>query len=524
MRPSPFALAFGFGFFLGTVISAQPPAPPAPGVPGKLPNDVAGWVQLLVAPSVPTRVGAIDSLAGAGVNAPQVVAGLAGCLNDDNEAVRWHAARALGAMGADASAAVPALAAKLADNSALVRAYCAYAIGRTGEAGKQAVPALVKCATDSDRLVRTQAIKAIATIRPGPAVSVPLFVDLLRNAPPEDIPPVLHSLASLGAPAVDALTKALDYKEARYWVCLVLAEIGPAARAATAKVLECTADADPLVRREALLCLGHMAAGPEVVPAIVKALDDSEESVRYSAGVTLGLLGPTAKSAASTLKIRRNANDPLMKTVAAWALTRVEPDIDAHDTEALPLLIESIKHQNPRVRAAAAHALGELDGLIAPMARATPLAGLLGDADAQVRMAAIEALISIGPQAIPALTMALQPGPARGGAAEVLSQLGPEAKSALPALNAALGDPAADIRAEVLAAIGAIGPEAGAMVSALSTVLTNDPSPMVRHNAAVALGSINPLAGKPALQKAAKSDADDAVRNAAQKALDKLAQ
>jgi transcriptional/translational regulatory protein YebC/TACO1 len=65
----------------------------------------------------------------------------------------------------------------------------------------------------------------------------------------------------------------------------------------------------------------------------------------------------------------------------------------------------------------------------------------LGDESEDVREAAFEALVNIGPEAIPALTQALRENKdkdVRWAAATVMGEIGPEAAEAIPALTQAL--------------------------------------------------------------------------------------
>ena len=75
----------------------------------------------------------------------------------------------------------------------------------------------------------------------------------------------------------------------------------------------------------------------------------------------------------------------------------------------------------------------------------------------------------------------------------MLVDLGPKAQPALPALVAALADPDAHVRREVLFAMAAIGPEAAAAKDAILAVL-GDSDAHVATVAAYALGRIGPAA------------------------------
>jgi HEAT repeat protein len=131
----------------------------------------------------------------------------------------------------------------------------------------------------------------------------------------------------------------------------------------------------------------------------------------------------------------------------------------------------------------------------------------LGDADAAVRMKAIDALGRIGPdakQAAPALLPFLGDPSAemRGRAVVALGEIGPDAKESIPGLIKALGDTDASVRKCAVLALYGIGPESKDAVAALVKSL-EDTDLTVRMNAALALGRMGPGAkdAVPALVK-----------------------
>ena len=152
------------------------------------------------------------------------------------------------------------------------------------------------------------------------------------------------------------------------------------------------------------------------------------------------------------------------------------------------------------------------------------LSNILGDADADVRWAAVGALSRIGPaaaDAVPALIEALRDTTEVIGkaAAEALGRIGPAAVDGVPALIAALSDDNEAIRVAAVGALGRIGPAAADAVPALIEALSDD-NDAIRVAAAKALSRIGLAAGDavPALIEALR-DAHAGVRKAAAEAL-----
>ena len=436
---------------------------------------------------------------------------LFGALKSDNEPVRLRAIDALGLRGGRIPGAVPALIEQLDDSSPMVRAHAAHALGRIGRAAKPAAATLAKLIGDEDPRVRRAAARAYGRIRPGPEVSIPLFSKLLKESEPEVRVHVMAAIAEDGKAAVPALTKALDHKDAAYWACLLLADIGPdAAPAVPALVKLLNTDDRPEVRREAMLALAKIGPGAEpAVPALVNALDDHRRFIRGPAVYTLGSIGPKANVAEG--KLRRIVNDknfpPFIRTLSLWALAKINPDDKLLVRRVVPRLVLAMTAKNPRIRAAAVQALIDLKpdpAIVRPVIKKA-----MENADPEAIDDMLDALASLGTASVPNLIDALGEEEVRAEAATIIARIGPPAKAAVPALIEALGDENPKTRSEVLFALAAIGPDAAAAVPAITAAL-NDPDMNVRYGACYALGKIGPAAmpAKTHLQKGL-SNADE---------------
>ena len=157
-------------------------------------------------------------------------------------------------------------------------------------------------------------------------------------------------------------------------------------------------------------------------------------------------------------------------------------------------------------------------------AESAPYIENLGSTNENVRNAAFTIVEECGAAAVPALIEALKDDDAdvRSSAADVLGNIGAEAKAAVPALIEALKDDDADVRSSTAYALGNIGAEAKAAVPALVEALEDDDAD-VRSGAAYALGNIGAeaKAAVPALVEALKDDDAD-VRSSTAYALGKI--
>lgn len=133
---------------------------------------------------------------------------------------------------------------------------------------------------------------------------------------------------------------------------------------------------------------------------------------------------------------------------AIWAADAEEPSPEVGE------LIARLNDDSAEERVAAADALGSLGAPAAPAA--AELTQRLSDRDPWVRAAATQALVDIGPAAVPALVDLLESDPVvnRVRALNILRSMGRDAETAVPAIHRAADDPVervSDLAAEALA-------------------------------------------------------------------------
>ena len=115
-----------------------------------------------------------------------------------------------------------------------------------------------------------------------------------------------------GRPAGGAgLIAALDNEKAAYWACLVLRDMGPAAKEAVPALAAKLNDPQLDVRREAILALGAMedAATPAVEP-IAAALGN--EHTATAATYALGRIGQIPKQAEAVVRANVSSGDKVL--------------------------------------------------------------------------------------------------------------------------------------------------------------------------------------------------------------------
>jgi len=484
------------GIAVGPAYGQQ--ATPNSGVATAQAQVVDAQVKVLTEQTGAARLAAIDALADHGAASAPATEALAKLLADPDEATRIHAAKALGAIGPGAAGAVEALTSALDTATPKTKLYAIYALGRIGEKAQNAFPKVAEQLKSEDAQTRREAVKAFRQMKLPLETTVPVLLKVLESAKStEEVMPALHAMSEIGKPGVPRLVEAMQkFPTARFWICRILADIGPDADAAVPAVTEVLGDEKTDVRREAVLCLGHIGKpAASAAPQLVKLLGDKDAGIRAASIWALMMVGASPAETVAGVKPLVADADPMVRVVAAWSLAKSEPTNAEQMRASHELFVAALKDKNPRMRAAAARAIVDLKAGD-PAAREAMIE-VLGDGDPAVSAIVAGAMIEAGEQAVPRLVEGLKRKEVRGFAAQTLGHIGPKAKDAVPALSALVADEDAHVRAAVIAALGAIAPDDAEVTARVVAALED-------KNTDVRLAAIDTIARNKAAAPAAK--------------------
>lgn len=173
-----------------------------------------------------------------------------------------------------------------------------------------------------------------------------------------------------------------------------LETLGTDAAPEVPKLARCLEDSNLFVRWASARVIGKIGAKgvdlKKTVPLLARLLDDSDLDVELAAANALGLYGEAAKDAVPALARTVGGGDPERRVAAIRALQNIGTK-DAWP--AIPEITAELAHKDPRVRRAAAEALGPFGPNAKSATRALEKA--LNDIDPEVRKAAADALLAV---------------------------------------------------------------------------------------------------------------------------------
>jgi HEAT repeat protein len=292
---------------------------------------------------------------------------------------------------------------------------------------------------------------------------------------------VLGVIGSEAGEAVTVLIGALEDSDAqvRWRVLEALGSLGRKAEPAAVVLVQFFNDQDAQWRERVVQTVGQIGSRDDrVVLALAGALLDERPRWRTpSAGKILARLGLDAKRALPLLREARKHRDPELRAAVLLPLAAI-------DRESMSGIVAALDDEEAKVCEAAVAALKELGP------RAKPgLPALLERLRKRERPGeVVQILVTVGPEAVPALTKALKDLDVVVGrdVLQVLQLLGPQAKEALPALAETLRHP--QLGAAAAEAVAGIGSPAVPIL--LDAVKDRE----ARKNAFDALGRLGPAA------------------------------
>jgi HEAT repeat protein len=268
--------------------------------------------------------------------------------------------------------------------------------------------------------------------------------------------------------------------------------------------------------RERVLTIDAIAdlgqRGKAALPELLAATGDADPRPRWHAARALGLIGEDAISALPTLVALLADDDPLVVAQAANAIGLVRRDDDrptipeadaALYAAAVAPLAKACAHADPRARRAAARNLKIVHP--DPKALARVLCDMLDDVDPSAVLPAVETLAEMEDHSVPVLLEALAEPKSRYWATVAVSEIGPAAAAAVPALTKLAAEGELDERLQAILALAEIGPAAADAAPALVQALESN-EPLLRSAAAFALGRARVTAADDALARAAGGD------------------
>ncbi|MDA1273825.1 MAG: HEAT repeat domain-containing protein [Verrucomicrobia bacterium] len=435
-------------------------------------------------------------------------------LRNGSDHGRAAAATVLGRMRGQAEAAVPDLVNALEDTSAEVRLRAAWALGQIEIETGNVVAALIKALDDPVPKVREAAVEALGNLDGAASESVPAITKLVRATADLDAPASelkadvsydvnrLEREFRIGKVSGDTLRNAKE-SNARiasriasrdeairqrspvlYEAARALGRIGPGARDSAGILVKLLNSRErDGARGQAAEALGKIDPKPELaVPALVEALDDSDELVRRAAITALGTLGARARDAVPKLQaITEYPPTEWEHIKAAWAWARISQD----DRAPTGILIQVLETGSDSRRDEAARALGELGS---QASTAVPgLVRILSHETGLPPAVAIEALRKIGvatPESVEALNRIMREGRLSWSvtAAWTLAELTPSPEEALGVLTNALVERDAGMQQYAAMALSSLGEKGRPAIPDLRAAAKSTHNPFLREH------------------------------------------
>jgi HEAT repeat protein len=239
---------------------------------------------------------------------------------------------------------------------------------------------------------------------------------------------------------------------------------------------------------------------PEIIDALLKALDDPNWTIRERAALSLSRVEPATPEIAEAIRrVLAEDEDDIARYMASMSLGQLAQATP----EVVDTLIKALNDEHPQVCYGSAGSLGQLGvsspAVITALLRTIqePRPGHNFDI-AELHYSAAESLVKLShttPEVVYTLLKALaeynSDWPSPTSAAELLGQPGVMSSEVLSTLQAALQDDNANIRHQAALILVQLNQTPAEAIPILSSALQQDPSRFVRRDAARFLGQIS---------------------------------
>jgi HEAT repeat protein len=245
--------------------------------------------------------------------------------------------------------------------------------------------------------------------------------------------------------------------------------------------------------------------GRAALPELVGLTANADPRIRWHAARAIGLVGEDAISAIPTLFTLLQDADPVVATQAAAAIGHIREDDSRNELpadvaelydDAVTQLVAMLVHNDPRVRRASLRALRELDP--DPEALMPVVDAIFAGSDPSVILPALNSIADMGGDAVPFLVERLKRPQGRYWASVAITEIGPAAAAATPALIDALAASPPEEQLQQILALAAIGEGAQAAGDTLLKLYAEEDEAL-RGPLLYALGQLKITAAEPLL-------------------------
>jgi HEAT repeat protein len=298
-----------------------------------------------------------------------------------------------GALVGVGESALPAIQQALGHTNQYVRSNLGGSLANAIEAGRISreatrplIPDLLRNLSHTNRSVCWDTAAALGSIHLEPALCIPELIKGLSDSDPEVQSRCAQALCRFGDDAAGALPAILQLYEGarsdrRLALCNNVKYFRSAPNLVVPFLVRALSDSDPTVRMFAASSLGQLGQLPELaIPPLTNAVQDAHELVRMSAVKAIG-------------NLMENSDGPVVTTAAESLARRT-----VFSETCIPALTNALRDPRDLVRLSAATSLGKFQ---ATGSNAIPaLSNALNDASASVRGNAANAIDRISPQTL----------------------------------------------------------------------------------------------------------------------------